>query len=67
MRFGEQFGRAAMATTKFSVGDLVFKYGSPNYYQSQAGIAEEVPEAGSSGDEPHVKIRLLVVVRSGLT
>ena len=48
-----------MATTKFQAGDLVFFYGSPRYYQFKAGIAEEVPEAGSTGDELHANIRFL--------
>ena len=50
-----------MATTKFSVGDLVYQYASGKNlnYQFHAGIAQENPAAGSPADEEHVKVRLL--------
>ena len=50
-----------MATTKFSVGDLVFRYagGKKSYIQGNAGIVQEVPPPGVPADERHAYIRLI--------
>lgn len=49
-----------MATSKFQVGDLVFRYGSRNRFrQWNVGIVEELPAVETLGDERHANIRLL--------